>query len=220
MERIIIIGTGGFAKEVHDLVERCALEDGFVGGDTSPILGFLDENTEKHGTDFFGKRVLGGLDWLKDNKDVSIVIAIGNPNAKENIVSKIESIGEFNYPNIIHPSVSIGNEVRIGKGNIFCHNTIITSDIKIGNFITLNLNCTVGHDSIIHDYVTVAPGANISGNVEIEKGCDLGTNSVIIQGVKIGESSIIGAGAVVIREVPEFTTSVGNPSKVIKHHKE
>ncbi|MWK60345.1 transferase, partial [Pseudomonas otitidis] len=94
--------------------------------------------------------------------------------------------------------------------------TIITVDIKIGNHVIINLDCTLGHDDIIHDYVTIYPSVNVSGNVEVGECSELGTGMQIIQGKIIGNETIVGAGAVVIRDIPDKCTAVGNPAKVIK----
>lgn len=72
------------------------------------------------------------------------------------------------------------------------------------------------NDDIIHDYVTIYPNVNVSGNVEVGECSELGTGMQIIQGKNIGKESIIGAGAVVIRDIPDKCTAVGSPARVIK----
>jgi len=219
MNKVVIVGTGGFAKEVHQFIK----DYGYLrkmAEETVSFLGFLDEDETKHGTTVHGNLVLGGIEWLKGNEDVGVLIGIGNPEVKKKLVNKLKSIDNFNFPNLIHPNVSIGDNVDMGEGNIICPGNMLTTDIKLGDFVTINLNCTVGHDTSIEDYVTISPGVNVSGNVKIGEGADLGTNSVIIQGKNIEEWSIVGAGAVVVKDIPPYTTSVGNPAKVIKERNE
>ena len=105
-------------------------------------------------------------------------------------------------PNIIDPSVRMSERITMGKGNIVCAGNILTVDITLGDFNIINLDCTVGHDAVLHSYVTVYPSVNISGCVEVGEASELGTGSHIIQGVKIGSHAIVGAGSVVIREIP------------------
>jgi sugar O-acyltransferase (sialic acid O-acetyltransferase NeuD family) len=215
MRKMVIFGTGGFAREVLQILKDYENTNKMLEEDVS-FLGFLDEDETKYGTLLHGNPVLGGFNWLEENKDVEVIIGIGNPEAKKKIADRIKTIHEFQFPNIVHSNVVMGDYIKLGEGNIICHGNILTTDIQIKNFVTINLNCTVGHDTVICDYVTVSPGVNVSGNVNIGEGTDLGTNCTIIQGREIGEWSIVGAGAVVVKDIPSFSTSVGNPAKVIK----
>ena len=119
---------------------------------------------------------------------------------------------------MIHPNVRISQYVKMGHGNIICAGNILTVNIKLGNHVILNLDCTVGHDAIIGDYSTILPSVNISGNSIIKEGCFIGTNSAVIEGVSVGEWSIIGAGAVLTKDIPARCTAVGVPAKAIKFH--
>lgn len=216
MRDIVIFGSGGLAREIHQLIND--INENCSDFPKWNLLGFLDGYEENHKNlihNYF--KVLGGIEWLLENKDTHVIIAIGNPAIKRKIVTEIkEKIGTVKYATLIHPQSIIGEWNEIGEGTVVCAGTIITTDIKIREHVTLNLDCTVGHDTVVEDYCTCAPSVNLSGNVTVRTGTDIGTGAVVIQGVSIGEWSIIGAGAVVIREIQPNTTSVGNPSKVIK----
>lgn len=210
--KIVIIGAGGFAKEVYEVL-KITLK---VGQESERFAGFLDDNKDLHGSYFMDSKVLGGLNWLSENKNTSIVLGIGNPSVKRKIVKKIANIGAFKYITLIDQNAIVGKDVRIGKGVFIGGGTFITTNIDIKDFTTINLSCTVGHDSILEPYTTVAPGVNISGNCIIKEGVDFGTGATIIQGKTVAEWSIVGAGSVVVKDIPANTTAVGNPSKVIK----
>lgn len=95
----------------------------------------------------------------------------------------------------------------------------MTNKIQMGNFGVYNLNCTIGHDCVIEDFVTISPGANISGNVILSECSYIGTNTSILQGksraekLVIGKNSIVGAGSVVTKNVPNNTIVKGIASK-------
>jgi acetyltransferase-like isoleucine patch superfamily enzyme len=93
---------------------------------------------------------------------------------------------------------------------------ILTNQIRIGAHVHLNLDSTIGHDVLVEDFVTVAPGVHISGNVTLGGGNNIGTGAAIIQGVRIGAGSVVGAGAVVTEDVPPDVVAVGVPARVIK----
>lgn len=108
--------------------------------------------------------------------------------------------------------------IEIGKRCIICAVTLITTNIKIEDFVILNLGCTVGYDSDIKKYSAFMPSVNISGEVTIGEGVYVGTGAKIINQLEIGEYTIVGAGAVVSRTLPAHCTAVGVPAKVIKIH--
>jgi len=103
--------------------------------------------------------------------------------------------------------------VNVGAGSMICAGNILTVNITIGKHVILNLDCTVGHDSVIEDYVTISPGCHLSGGTAIRRGAFLGTGVVTIENHEIGAYSKIGAGAVVINDIPEKVTAIGIPAK-------
>ena len=107
------------------------------------------------------------------------------------------------------------DNVLVGKGCVICANTIITCDIQIKDFVTLNLSCTVGHDTILNEFSSFMPSVNISGEVVIQRCVYIGTGAKIINQLEIGENTIIGAGAVVSKSLPANCTAVGIPAKPI-----
>ncbi|HAT4328042.1 acetyltransferase [Clostridium perfringens] len=210
MKDLVIVGAGGFGREVAWLVEQI----NEVSKEWN-LIGFIDENKEMHETLINGYKVLGGIDWLKD-KDIYYVCAIGNSKIRKDIVERINKF-KLKAATIIHPSVLINKKyVEVGEGCIICASSILTVNIKLGKHVILNLDCTVGHDAILKDFVTVYPSVNISGNCIIDKCVELGTGTQIIQGKIIGENTIIGAGSVVIKNIEKNRTAVGIPAKTIK----
>lgn len=209
MKRIVIIGAGGFGREVAWLIEDINKKK-----KEFEILGFLDDSIEKKDEIINGYRVLGGLEEI-ELKDVYFTCAIGNSKIKSNVVKKaIER--KLKPINLIHPSVKTGKYNKFGEGLIICAGTIITVNTNIEDYVTINLNCTIGHDTKIGMFTTMYPGVNLSGECVIEKGVELGTNSTIIQGKKIGKNTIVGAGSVVVRDLIENCIFAGVPAKKIK----
>jgi sugar O-acyltransferase (sialic acid O-acetyltransferase NeuD family) len=214
MEDTVIIGAGGFGREVKTIIDRINHYK-----PTFNLLGFYDDNTDLEQT-INGLPYLGKLDDLIECQNtLSIVLGIGDPGIKEKIIARISKIENFNYPNIIDPSAILGSDqIKFGKGNIICAGVIITCNIELENFITLNLVCTIGHNSIIKSYSSLMPSVNVSGEVLIHKKVYIGTGAKIINLIEIGENTIIGAGAVVAKSLPSNCTAVGIPAKPIRFH--
>lgn len=216
MKDIAIYGAGGFGREVLTLIQDINRIK-----PTWNVIGYFDDGYEI-GHEVHGLMVLGGVKELNNWKTpLSVTIAIGTPRIKRSILDNIKN-SLIEYPTLIHPSVIIGDNdyVKIGKGCIFCAYSVITCDIEVGDFVILNLACTLGHDTVIKDYCAFMPTCNISGECAIEEGVYCGTGVKIINRISIGEGTIIGAGAVVSKSLPRKCTAVGIPAKPIKFHDE
>lgn len=214
LKRVAIVGAGGFGREVLWLIRECneyAIEK--TGQPLYQIEGFVDAN--KKVDQLCDVPFLGSYLWFLANRDAYAVCAIGNPRTRQLVVRQLTDLG-VTYFSIVHPSVRMSQYVEIGEGSIVCAGAILTTQIKVGKHVHININTTIGHDVTIGDFSTVAPGVNVSGHVSIGQGCDVGTNSSIIQGLKVGMGVIIGAGAVVNKDIEENTVAVGIPAKSIK----
>ena len=214
MKDIAIFGVGGFGREVLALIQDInRIEPQWN------IVGFFDDGYEK-GLMINGYPTLGKVEDLnKWETEIAVAISIGSPVIKKKILDNIHN-PKVSYPTLIHPTVWIGdrNYVEIGKGCIFCAGVMITTNIAIRDFVILNLQCTVGHDSVINDYAAFMPSVNISGEVNIGEGVYVGTGAKIINQLEIGNYTIVGAGAVVSKTLPAHCTAVGVPAKPIKFH--
>lgn len=142
--------------------------------------------------------------------EIKTVIAIGDNAIRKKVAKQFDHLNfsAFNAGKIYGP-------LKWGEGLIVCPGTILTCNITIGIHCLINLNCTIGHDCIIGDFVTISPGANISGNVTIGNGCYIGSNAVIRDKITICDNVTIGAGGVVVKDITEPGVYVGNPVKKI-----
>ncbi|MCC2843780.1 MULTISPECIES: acetyltransferase [Clostridium] len=208
MNNIVIIGASGFGREVAWLIEN---------SDNWNVIGFVDDNKDLENKSVNDYPVLGTIDFLLNvNEKTNAVVAIGNPQIRKKIVERLQSNTNISFPNIVDKDVIIDKTVMLGFGNIICKGNILTTNIEIGNFNHINLNCTVGHDVQFNDYITVYPGVNISGNVIINDCVEVGTGTKIIQGKKIVKETVIGAGSVVVKDIIENGTYIGIPAKQMK----
>jgi sugar O-acyltransferase (sialic acid O-acetyltransferase NeuD family) len=212
MKKVAIIGAGGFGREVKMLIDQ--INEVRKQYD---ILGFYDDNPLT--SECNGLPILGKVDEVNNTRDsISIVLGIGDPKIKKQIISKLSN-PLIDFPTLIHPNVFLGRDyVSIGKGTIICGGSYITCNIIIEDFVTINLSCTIGHDTIVKKYCSLMPAVNISGEVLIETMVYIGTGSKIINQLNIGENVIIGAGSVVTKSIPSNCTAVGVPAKPIKYH--
>ena len=212
LKDIVIIGAGGVGRETALIIE----DINEVNKEWN-LLGFIDDNTQIQGSSINGYDVLGNLEFLENyNKEVYIVCAIANYKIKNMIIEKLKKNKNIKYATLVHPSTKINSTVKIGEGCIVYQNVVITANIYIGDHVIISPRCGIGHDAIVENYCSLLWNVSISGNVILKEGVLLGSASTVIQGLTVGEGSIVGAGTVVIRDIPDKVTAVGNPARILE----
>jgi len=210
MKDIVIIGSGGLAKEIAFLIEEINRAELRWN-----ILGFITDDEKLIGEKHGNYKIINSEEWLYSlDKELYIALGIGTPSIIKKIIGKLGKNKNLRFPNLIHPNV-VGDwdNITIGNGNTICSNSIFTTDIKIDSFNLFNLACTIGHDSIVGSYNVINPGVNISGGVYIEDNILIGTGSQLLQYKKIVSNSIVGAGSVVTKDISTPGTYIGVPAK-------
>ena len=214
MKPVVIIGAGGFAREVLDVFDAVNREE-----PRYDVLGYIvDPQFGSPGTVVNDKPILGGFDLLeKMVGEVYAICGIGPSHHRYRLVKRAEEL-KCSFVSIIHPTAVLTRWIQIGDGVVITAGCILTNQIRIGNHVQVNLDCTIGHDVQLEDFVTLAPGVHVSGNVALGEGASVGTGANIIEKLRIGKWSTVGAGSVVVKDVPDNVTVVGVPAKVIKEH--
>ena len=213
MKKIIIIGSGGHAKVVADIIlarEKELNED-------LKIIGFLDDNFKNLKNDnIFNIPILGDLnniDNFSKNEDYFFIIAIGSNEVRKKISEKYK---DLNYYTAIHPRSIISREVTIGSGTVIMANVVINPNSTIGKHCILNTSSVIEHDNKLGDYVHISPNTTLCGGVNIEDNSWIGAGSVVRQQIHIGKDVLVGANSVVVKNIEDDCIVVGNPAKKIK----
>jgi sugar O-acyltransferase (sialic acid O-acetyltransferase NeuD family) len=216
-QRVFVVGAGGHGAELQAYVKDLERR-----GWDGEFLGFLDDSVPP------GRHrnldVLGPLDAFEHRgrdffENLFYLTALGSNPVRKKVVERIEAIYENRIApwTLLHPSAWIGEDVEIGAGSCIAPGVIVTTRASIGRHCILNIKASVSHDCVIGDYVNINPGATICGWVNIAEGAYIGTGATLKDRVSVGANSIIGAGAVVVRDIPDNVTAMGVPARVIKH---
>lgn len=219
---LLIFGTSGISKEVKTIVDEINSQS---YGKVFDLLGFVSEKSEEIGCDIYGCKVVccdnNFEQYINDFPQLGVVVPLGTPAIKKQIIKKIDKIPNLVFPNIISPSAKImdNTTVEMGVGNIICSGCILTTEISIGNFNLININSTVGHNVIIGNYGVINPLSSISGNVTIEDEVLLGAGCAVKQGVQVKKKSIVGLGAIVVKDVEEEAVMICKAAERIKNEK-
>jgi sugar O-acyltransferase (sialic acid O-acetyltransferase NeuD family) len=198
-EKFVVYGAGGMGKEADWIADgnKAKLE----------LVYFVDDNTQIINCN--KKPVYHAL-----NDELPLVISIAEPSIKRNLVKRFP--GNQTFINLVSNSVKKHNSAQFGIGCIVGFDVVISCEVKIGNHTLINARSIIGHDSILGDFVSIMYNVSISGNVSIGDGTLIGSGAVVLPGIKIGKNCKIGAGAVVTKDVPDYSVVVGVPGKIIK----
>ena len=208
MKNIIIYGAGGYGREVACILKRINL----INQEWN-LIGFVDDGINVGEANEYGK-VLGGIEYVnRITEDMALVIPIGTPKIIQHIISNISNPHIY-YPNIIDPDVFFldRESVKMGKGNVFSPKTIVSCNVKMGDFNLFNMNDGIGHDVTIGSCNTFMPNVNISGGVVVGDRDLFGVKSSILQYLTMGNDNQVGAHSLIARKAKDNFTYVGVPA--------
>lgn len=211
--RYLVVGAAGHAQEVAwSLREQAAAQ-----GERADLLFFDDHLPRAQLPSGLGE-IVGGLDAIAAHAQpdtTRLVLGIGLPRVKATIVGRLSALG-IPWATVIHPGATIGPNVAIGQGSYVAAGAILTVNVRIGRFATINLHCQVAHDGVLEDLVTLHPDTHLSGNVTVGEGSELGTGTLVIPGVRIGRWAVLGAGCVAVRSLDGGGVYVGVPAAALR----
>lgn len=204
MEKLILIGAGGYAKSVIDSIDCYNYS----------VEGFIDEfsNAEGHlGFPIIGK----SLDEICNSEEYVYFICIGN-NAKRKVWFDRLVEKKLRIINVVDRSAIVSPEAKMGTGCFVGKMAIINSKAMVGDNCIINTKSLIEHGCMVENHVNISTNAVINGDVNVGEGTFIGSSSVTIGQLKIGTWSTIGAGAVVTKSVGDGITVAGVPAKLIK----
>lgn len=215
MKTFAFYSAGGFARETRAGFLQSL---GLACNDEFRVV-FIDDDPAAQGSEIHGSRVIS-YDEALTIKDLKVNIAFAQPKLRREKYEQCERDG-LRFFDSIAPTAIIGDNVEIGPAPIFSHNSMVTSDAKIGKAFHCNIYSYVAHDCIVGDFVTFAPRVSLNGRIKVEDGVYVGSDATFLPGradrfLRIGQGAIIGAGAVVTKDVESFTTVVGAPAKPLE----
>ncbi len=198
---IILFGASGHGKVIIDILQS----------NSYPIELVVDDNPKTE--TLLGIPVVNSSDF-DFTRIQNMIISIGNNKIRKAISEKFK----VNYINAIHSTVILSKNSKLGLGTVIMAGAIVNPNVIIGNHCIINTGAIIEHDCCVADYVHISPGVSLAGNVTIGEGSHIGIGACVLPGVKIGRWATIGAGTVVLKDVPDYVTAVGNPSRLLNRN--
>jgi sugar O-acyltransferase (sialic acid O-acetyltransferase NeuD family) len=206
-ERIIIVGAGGFGREVlqwarHAWPEHVHKLTGFVSADPTklhghapslPIIG-LPNDFELRPTDGF-------------------VLGIGIPRIRRVVAEQLEARGA-RFLTLIHPTAIVADTAVIGPGSVICPYAIVSDAVRLGRCVLVNYHASLGHDAEAGDYAVLSPYSSLGGSACVEEDTFLGLHASVAPGKRLAARSAISANSTALSDVPEECLVYGVPGRI------
>jgi sugar O-acyltransferase (sialic acid O-acetyltransferase NeuD family) len=210
MKNILIYGSSGHAKMIVDIIHK---------NDNYTIKGFVDsyKSMNQH---IYGYKIIGDLKLLpkliKKHNIHGIIIGVGDNNTRYCAYNNIKQIApDLDFVSVVHPNAILANDIKLPQGTVVMAGVIINADAKIGEFCVLNTKSSLGHDSVMADFSSLASGATTGGNVKIGFCSAICLKASVIQNITIGDHTIIGAASLVLKSIGDLKQAFGVPINTI-----
>jgi sugar O-acyltransferase (sialic acid O-acetyltransferase NeuD family) len=211
--RLVIIGAGGHAREVLDVVDaRNAVApayafEGFVARDHGDTAALARR----------GARLLGDESVLAElgrSGELVFNAAIGDPAARARVVEAVPD--SILAATLVHPAAVVDSAVLsadgLGGGSMVPAGALVEPGGRLGRHVHLNVNAVVGEGAILGDFATLSPGSVVGRGATVGERALIGAGAVVADGVRIGDDAVVGAGAAVEDDVSPGATVVGRPA--------
>jgi sugar O-acyltransferase (sialic acid O-acetyltransferase NeuD family) len=207
--RILIVGAGGHAQVVADIIFAMRL-----AGEDVEVAGYVDDDRQRHGQELLDRPVLGPITSLAEIDYDALVVAIGDNATRRRLFSQFQAVGR---PLAVacHPRATIAAGVVIGDGAMICAGVVVNTGSEIGPNVILNTGCTVDHHNRIGAHTHIAPGVHLGGDVTIGEETLVGIGATVLPQTTIGSRVTVAAGSVVRRAVADGTIVAGVPARII-----
>jgi len=207
-EVVWLVGAGGHARVVVDILASCRCRNIFL----------VDDDSSHHGCLVAGQPVVGGRECLlaaaRKTPELGVIAAVGGNRDRAQIFNWLRE-QELPVTVALHPTAVVGSEVSIGRGTVVMAGAVINAGAAVGANVIVNTHAAIEHDCRLGDHVHVAPGAVLCGAVRVGPETCIGAGAVVVPGVVIGAKVVVGAGATVLSDIGDGLTVAGTPAAVV-----
>ena len=209
-ERIIIVGAGGFGREVLQWARHA------WPSDAHRIAGFLSADPDKlngHGPTL---PILGSPADFQPQPGDGLVLAIGVPDVRRQVAEQLAARGA-RFLTMIHPTAIVADTAVIGTGSVICPYAVVSDAVRLGRCVLVNYHASLGHDATAGDYAVLSPYATLGGYAAVGSDVFLAIHVTVGPNVTLGEGTIVSANSSALAPTPAGSFVFGVPGRVAPH---
>ena len=206
-ERIIIVGAGGFGREVLQWARHA------WPSDAHRIAGFLSADPDKLDGHAPTLPILGSPADFQPQPSDGLLLAIGVPSARRNVAEQLEAKGG-GFLTMIHPTAIVAASSSIGAGAVICPYAVISDGVRMGRFVLINYHASLGHDASAGDFAVLSPYATLGGHAAVAEDVFLGLHASVGPGGSVGARSKLSANSCLLATAPNDSIIFGSPGTV------
>jgi sugar O-acyltransferase (sialic acid O-acetyltransferase NeuD family) len=211
MKNLLMVGAGGHASSIADVVERMG---------EWRIAGLLDSKV-RAGAVHAGYEVAGRPEDVRElakrHRAEGLLIAVGDNWTRRDLAALLRSAApEIPFATAIHPNAVIGKNVTIGAGTVVMAGAVININSKIGDFCIVNTRASIDHDNVMADYSSLGPGVTMGGIVSLGELSAVCIGAIVSHKVRIGRETIVGAGSTVLNDLGDGLLAYGTPARPVR----
>ncbi|SEM33837.1 acetyltransferase [Streptacidiphilus jiangxiensis] len=210
MKGLLIVGAGGFARETAQVARAANGPDA--------VLGHLDDDPARQGTEVDGLPVLGGSELVHAYPEAPVVVCVGNPRDWAGRARLVRRLGlpEQRYGTVVHPSASVAESAEIGPGSVLLAQCALTASVRVGAHVAVMPQVVLTHDDVVGDFATLTSGVRLGGGVRVGEGAYVGAGALVREGVSVGAWSQLGMGALLLEDLPPGEVWIGSPARKLR----
>lgn len=202
---VLLLAASGLAREALAVLRRTG----------RTVLGFLDDDQDRAGTEVAGLPVLGPVEAVVEWRGAELVLCAGRGSSRARLADRLAElgVGQESWTTVVDPTVWMPASCSVGAGSILLAGTVLTADVTVGRHVVCMPNVTLTHDDAVHDFATLAAGVTLGGGVVVGESAYLGMNSAVRERVRVGAGATLGMGAVLLEDIPPGETWAGVPAR-------
>ena len=202
MKQLVILGAGGFAREVASWA---------VAAGWSP-RGFLDDNPQVAADQRLRAPVIGSIATYEPKADEVFICGLGTPALRRSTSEALSRRGA-RFATLIHPSAVVATGAQLGEGVLLCPFSLVSADARVGAGVAIYYHSSIDHDAVVGPWSQVSGHCDIMGGAQLGSEVFLGSHAAVLPRIRIGDRAVVGAGAVVNRDVAGGLTVAGVPAR-------
>lgn len=205
MKPVILIGGGGHARSIVEMLQGSVVLAGYADREPSPLMP----------VPYLGSDADIMARYSPEDVDIHLAIGFGAGCSVLHRRQISDRYAAYTQATLTAPSAWISPSVEIGAGSTVMARTVVNRS-RLGRNVVVNTAAVIEHDCRIADNSFVGPGAILCGEVELGEDVFIGAGAIVRQGLSICAGTVVGMGAVVIENIDEPGVYVGTPAVKIR----